>query len=495
MARFLLSLTFGLATATLVSLSRGPAPASAQQPTTPVAPQQQPFAEVKEAYQLLSEGKVPEAVKVLEDASRKYPALPSAHVLMYELLLRMNQPNLARQQLDVAINAKPSDPEPYYLLGEIALQDRRLSEAAIDFDKAEQLLAGYANAQRKETLEHQTKSGLARVAEGRGDWTGAQSYLRDMLKLTPEDLVAQQRLARVLFLQGKAKEAYDVLTAAKQIDREYARKRGGPQLMLTPEVIMAQYYEQSEGPASKSGNAEKFFKAALQFAPDDLPTRRAVAIWALGRGDLAFAKAQAEAALRIESDPRFAAKYRGSNLGHELRGLVALWEKDWAAAEKDFEEVSLADPGDLINRNNLALALVKQTNTAEPIDPAKRKRALELAEANYRDMAKVPEALKPEFLSTLAWVYFRRGEFDEAGKALDLANKAVGGWVNADPDTLAYMAFMYHRSDQDWNAKTILERILRGGRAFSMQSEAFKLYDKVKDARNPAEAAPAIKTP
>ena len=64
---------------------------------------------------------------------------------MYQWLANppVNQPNLARLQLDEAVQSNPSDPEPYMILGEIALQDRRLSEATIDFDKARQLLATY----------------------------------------------------------------------------------------------------------------------------------------------------------------------------------------------------------------------------------------------------------------------------------------------------------------------------------------------------------------
>ncbi len=444
---------------------------------------------------MIREGKVPDAIKVLDEAARKHPALPSAHVMMYEIMKQMNQPNLARLQLDEAIQSNPRDPEPYFILGQMALQDRWVSQAGIDFEKAEELLAGYANVQRKENLEHQTQSGLATVAEGRGDWKDAESHLRNMLARLPEDLVAQQRLARALFWQGKAKEAYNVLTAAKQIDRDNAKKSGKPEVVLTPEAILAQYYDQFEGPESKTGNAEKLFKDALRMAPDDLPTRRAVAMWALEKGDIASAKQQAEAALRIESDPRYGAKYRGSNLGRELRGLLALWEKDWPTAESNFEEVYRVDPSDVVNRNNLALALVKQNDTSEPIDASKKKRALELAEANYRDKARVPDSVWPEVLSTLAWVHFRRGELDEAGLAIDQAIKAVGGLMNTSPDTLTYMALILHRAEQDWNAKIILERVRRLDRAFSMKAEALKLYALVKDARNPSEAGPTAKTP
>ena len=146
---------------------------------------------------------------------------------------------------------------------------------------------------------------------------------------------------------------------------------------------MAQYYDQFEGSyGDESGHPEAWFKAALKAAPDDLPTRRLAANWALEHGKLAFAKEQAENALRIEAAdfggiPPDKRKYSGSTVGHSLRGLVALWEKDWAEAEKNFQKVLDDSPMDVAAVNNMALALVEQD------DPAKRQRALDYAGYNY----------------------------------------------------------------------------------------------------------------
>ena len=132
--------------------------------------------------------------------------------------------------------------------------------------------------------------------------------------------------------------------------------------------------------------------------------RRFVAIWALEKGQIAFAKDQAEAALRIEaSDSK---KYGGSHLGHVLRGLVGLWEKNWTDAESCFQTILSESPNDFVARNNIALALVEQD------DSEKKRRALDYAEANLRDTRNNPDAL-----STLGWVHFRRNEFDQAGAA------------------------------------------------------------------------------
>ena len=483
MARSFLSFTFALAAATLMLFGAGAMPATAQTGTaTPGSgtSKQKQYPEVQEAAQLLVGPKhdMAGAIKILEAAARKYPELPSAHVLMYQILAQLNQGNAARFELERAVHAAPNDPEPYVILGNIALQEKRVAEATMDFDKAKQLLATYTNAERKGAMEQQAMSGIAQVAEVNEDWKEAESRLRELLRLAPKDLVAHQRLARAMFQQGKAQDAYDILKKAKAIDLANAQEPNGKEVFLTPEAIMAKFYDEFEGAGSKTGNAELWFKAALKKAPNDLPTRQVVAIWALDRGKIDFAKEQAEAALKIEaSDLK---KYSGSNVGHMLCGLVGLWEKKWPDAEKYFEFIILENPNDFGARNNMALALVEQS------DPDKQRRALAYAEANYKDNKNSPDAL-----STLGWVYFRRNEFDQAGLALDQAIKATGGNLT-NPDTATYVAHILYHQDKKWQAKEILESILKSGRPFSMRPEAEKLYEKVKDATKPAETTPAV---
>ena len=375
-----------------------------------------------------------------------------------------------------ALENSPSDPELYLILGNIALQDRRTAEAAMNFEKARQLLATYTNAARKGTLQQAMLNSLALLAEVRQDWKEAETRLRELLKVVPEYPFAHQRLARCLFWQGKAAEAYELLKQAKQIDRDNAMKYKTRESLLTPEAIMGQYYDEFEGPKSTTGNAEKWFRAALKADPNDLPARQIVAGWALGKGNIALAKEQAEAILRIaEADKRLPAqerKYPG-NVGRALRGVVALWEKDWSGAEKDFQILVLDAPTDFVARNNIALALVEQK------DPDKRRRALAYAEANYRD-----NNMSPDASSTLAWVYYRRGEFEQARSALDTCLKiSVGRPI--DPDTATTSAYILYSEGEKWQAKETLESVLNCDRPFAMRPEAKELYEKVKDAQKP----------
>ena len=212
------------------------------------------------------------ALKILEGVSRKNAELPSGHVLMYQILAQLNQPNVARFELERAIHEAPSDPEPYVILGNIALQDRRVAEATMDFDKAKQLLASYTNAKRKAAMEQQTLSGIAQVAEAGENWKDAEVRLRDLLKIAPDDLLAHQRLARALFWQGKAQESYDMLKAAKAIDRENAKKNKTKEVFLTPGGHHGQVLLRIRGRSRP--NPEKWYKAALKTAPRICPPAR-----------------------------------------------------------------------------------------------------------------------------------------------------------------------------------------------------------------------------
>src|SRR5208282_610432 len=179
--------------------------------------------------------------------------------------------------------------------------------------------------------------------------------------------------------------------------------------------------------------------------------------------------------LRIEKEK----KLTSSLVGRMLRGLVALWEKDWKGAQNYFEQVTLEAPNDFVARNNLALALVEQD------DADKKRRALEYAQNNYTSNKQSPDAL-----STLGWVYFRRNEFDQAGLALDQAVKATNGQIN-NADTATYLAHILYHLDKKWQAKEILDNIFKSERPFSMKPEAKILWEKVKDATKPTEATPA----
>jgi tetratricopeptide (TPR) repeat protein len=335
---------------------------------------------------------------------------------------------------------------------------------------------------RKTWIELQMLEGMATLAERRKNWPEAQARLEEYLKKSPEDLNVLVRLARVVYCQKDTEGAYDVLMRAKLIDVRLAAKYHSPEQLLPPDRVLKKFVDLYEhGVVPLSGRLIHDDKAALQSAvkraPNDLDLRAVFASWALDNDETALAKEQADAALRIEAAydarPSKQRKYRGSTTGHTLSGDVALWEKRWADAERHYEKVLLQEPNDFAASDRLARALVEQK------DPAKKAKALEIALASYKKDKK-----NVHVLTTLSWVYFRKGDFDRASSTMEELLRDAGGQVT-DPDALTCLAHVLDHNGLNSSAKQILQPTLNEHGAFSMRPEAVELYEKVKDAKGP----------
>src|SRR5271157_5505793 len=98
MAGLFRSFTSSIATATLIffGVAAMPAPAQPVLPTIPsAAPKPKTYPEVQEAInQLLKDRKLENLPRILKDngALRKYPELPSAHLIQYQILVQMKNP-------------------------------------------------------------------------------------------------------------------------------------------------------------------------------------------------------------------------------------------------------------------------------------------------------------------------------------------------------------------------------------------------------------------
>ena len=241
------------------------------------------------------------ATKLLETAARKYPELPSAHVLLYQILAQVNQPAAARFQLEVAINTEPHDPEPYIILGNIALQERRIYEGSRDYDKAREMLKGYTIKERKGAMEAQTLSGIAQVAESKEDWKEAEARLQGPAEgharrsepgrppaPGPGPILADSRQGRLRDLEGGQEARHGECRQEPYAGGlPHARGHHGPVLRSVRET--------------QDRECREVVQIRLGARPNDLPTRQVVAVWALENGKIPFAKEQAEAALRIEA--------------------------------------------------------------------------------------------------------------------------------------------------------------------------------------------------
>jgi len=400
--------------------------------------------EVEEALKRFRNGDFDGAKALLEVAFKKQPDLSPPRLILAQWFAQANQGAALRAQLEQAIVDMPGDPEAYVIIGDLALQGRRWTEADLVFQKTNELLAGFkGSSRRKSAIQKRALAGLAAVAQNREDWATAVKQLEQWLAVDANNAVALQQLGWVLFQQQKPTEALEKLKAAHQANEN----------VLTPEAILAGFYQRN----GDTKNATKWMIAALTGAPKDLRTRLFAAQWSLDTDNLKQAAEQADAAIQLDVKSLDA---------YLIRGVVALHLKDYAKASECFQKILDETPSNFAASNNLALALIEQDDTA-------KKKALEYAEMNARQFPNQAEAF-----STLGWVYYKLGRLDQAEAAL---RKAISGG-QMSPDTAYYIARVSTDRDRKDEARQLLESALKSPTPFSMRSDAKELLEKLGKA-------------
>ncbi|MCE5266689.1 MAG: tetratricopeptide repeat protein [Planctomycetaceae bacterium] len=416
--------------------------------------------EVTEAAALFKQNNAEGALKLLKEAVKKDPDLPPAHVIMAEWFAQMNSPVGMRAALERAVVDTPNDPEPYVLIGNVAMTERRVTEARLCYDKAESLVPEWkGSAKRREIVLPQLQNGLASTCEARNDWAGAKKHLEAWLKLDPKSVTALNRWAHCLFEEKDPRGALDKLREALKIDPD----------SLTPEAVLGQWYAR----AGDQDNARKWIVAALAAAPQNVKTQLVAAQWYFEMGQLDQAKEYADAAYRL--DPK--------NLdAMNFRGLIALFQKDYRKAEAYFEAAMEKAPDQMkfAASNNLALALAEQS------DESKKAYAMDLASKNFSKYPRMADAV-----STLGWVLYRRGQLDDAEKVL--RNLATSGSVNAD--SAYYLACVLKDRGQNDAARLWLESALKSPAPFQHRDEAKALLAKLPPATKKADSGKTSAAP
>jgi tetratricopeptide (TPR) repeat protein len=384
---------------------------------------------------------------VLERAKSTNPKLPPPGVMMAMLWLSVNQLVPARAELEDTAVKFPTDPEPYLMLGDLAFQERRITDSSVLFDRATQLTGSFTeNPKRKRDFDIRCNAGGSAVAEARKQWDKAREHLAKWLELDPDNASAHQRMGIVLFQLGKEQEALAEFREARKLDEK----------AVQPELALARLYDD----AKKRDTARKLIEAAIKASPNDAAVHLAAAQWYLGQNDLEKAKTSAETALKL--DVR-------SLDGRIVRGAIARVARDYKAAEQFFNEAHVQSPGNFPASNSLALVLI------ESDDKDARQRAMEMAEANVA-MHRENSPQQVNALTTLAWVYYKLGRREDAEKILEQISRN-----NAlTTDGAYYVAkLLADRGDKD-RARKILEEVLDNEPMFATRPDAVDLLTKLK---------------
>lgn len=398
--------------------------------------------ELNKAIACFQKGDYEQCLKLLQTAKEKRPNLVPPRLILAQLFLLHKQVNQGRAALEQAAIENAAHPDVYLVFGRLALQEGRLTDAQLHYDKVLDLaLASQWSETQRQTFQGDAYDGAASVAERRRDWPAAFAALSARLKLTPKNGSARQRLGVVLFHQGQRDEAADVLLRSSRDD---------PKLEPAP-LLLARLY-------SAIGNrdqAAKWLKFGIEQDPKDLRVYLGQARWFLEQDQAAEAQRAVEIAVKL--DPK-------SHDVQWLRGLINWNLKDYAAAERTFQVLHEEAPGDFAVSNQLALALIQQSE-----DP-KRQKAVQIAEINARLFPNSGEAL-----STLGLAYYRLGRIEEAEKAL--RSSLSGG--SGSSDTVYYLARLLAERGQSDEAKRLLKLALDAAGLFAFRKEARDQLDRL----------------
>jgi predicted Zn-dependent protease len=204
----------------------------------------------------------------------------------------------------------------------------------------------------------------------------------------------------------------------------------------------------------KMDKASEWLEKVLKEQPNSPRVRIAAGHFVLSRNRPTEADAHLQAARALGAD------------AHELKrlsGLVARSLKRYDEAEKDFQSLSQDAPGEFFPANQLALTLADQG------DPAKRPRALQLAEVNARAFPREPEAL-----ATLGWSLFRAGRVEDAERIL----RAVAARGPIPPDTAYYLGVVLGARGHAADARKLVESAVKSDGTFFNLADARKWLEE-----------------
>lgn len=410
--------------------------------------------DIKQAFEDFKQMKFDDAVTKLEQARKANPDLAPAQLLLAQWFSMLNppQPQAVRQAIEVAVTKNPGDPEAYVILAELNLQSGNVTEAEVLYTHSSNLLKSFnESAKRKGEIQKRILLGLSQVYAARGRTADALTQLNAVLQIDPPNLGALDLAGRIYFNDGKIAEAIAAFDKIRAQNEE----------VLLSEARVALMF-QSKGTPKDASKAGEYMQLAIKKAPKDAQVRMAAAQWSIQIGNIKQAASQADAALQLKPDSLDA---------QMLRGVIALYERNFTLAEQSFQKILAESPSNFAASNNLALALCEQG------DEAKLKKAEEYAVVNVRQFQNQPEAF-----STAAWVLYQKGQYNEAIQLLEKSIQLSNGQMSQD--TAYYLAATLNKiggEDNVKRAKEIVSKMLEGTTGlFPMRSEAEKLNNELK---------------
>ena len=402
---------------------------------------------VKEATEKFRASDIPGTLQIFKDLYAKRPEISPPHVNMAMLFLQSNAPQGAPLSLELATKETPDDPEAYLLLAELSLQQRGWTAAELLLNKADSLLPGYTvNAERKKNMVINSLRHRGQLADSREDWVLLQRCIDQIIKIRGDSAPLTRQLGYAYFQQKQDAKAKELFLKAEKMPDDQG---------LPADAVMSQLYLRR----GDQDAAAKALRDALAANPESPEVLSLAITTRLNDNQLDEARALVENLSKL--DKKLNPQQGESDNTKRLIGLVSLYRRDYATAERYFQDLVLKSPNDADATNGLALALCEQP------DKAKIQRALEYAAANAQKHQN-----NREILSTFGWVCYKAERKQQALEVL----KAASVGQQLTPNAALYLAKILVEEGQTDQAKNILAKVLESRQSFLMRVEAEELF-------------------
>lgn len=403
---------------------------------------------IADAVTLFRSGRYGECRERLIAARATRPSLPPADTFLAVLHLSAGRTSAARAALDLAVINAPEDPEAYILLADIALRDGQRTFANLGYEKGQELLDEIGGfPKRRKALNLRILAGMSSLAEIRGQFEKAESYLKLWEREVPDSPVITGSLGRIYFQQ----QQYDMAreTFAKLIELE----PNSPPV----EIVMGRLFGES---GMREESSQEMAKAAKLY-PDDIKVRLAVAARAIEIGNLELLKENVKAAKKLNPN--------ALEVGVIEAKLFQL-EGDFEKAEATASAVVLSNPNSFSAVDELAQVLADSENAD------KRKLALEYARRNYSAYGKTRSKAAVTAVITYAWALFRNDRSADAEVVL----RSVPSGSTIGPQQTYYSGMIYLARGQKTAGINALSAALASDGLFSGRAACKVQLDKIR---------------
>ncbi len=164
------------------------------------------------------DGRFDQCAEFLEVVSKSSPGLPPAGVMLVWMHLEVGRINDARLALDKVAAQHLDDPQVTMTLGQVALSEKRLADAAAQVERAVNLqLPDCWSVTENHDFACCAMDTLAAVYEQQNRWKNTSPTLASLIKLNSATVGYRIRLARSQYLSGQRQEAKSTLIEAARI--------------------------------------------------------------------------------------------------------------------------------------------------------------------------------------------------------------------------------------------------------------------------------------